>query len=41
VDDGNFQVPDGYKEMTMPKVDMGKMAPNASDALKNVKIPGF
>jgi hypothetical protein len=42
VDDSNFQVPSDYKEIQMPKMDMGQMAPNAGNAqMPKVKIPGF
>ena len=41
VAESNFQVPSGYKEVKMPKMDLGNAAPSASDVMKNVKIPGF
>ncbi len=42
VDDSNFQVPADYKEMKMPNVDMGQLAPKAGDIqMPKVKIPGF
>lgn len=42
VDDSNFQVPSDYKEMQMPKMDMGQMAPKAGDIqMPKVNIPGL